>query len=119
MNDVSKYLKSRNVTDSCYILQYADSLQNKTIIVKGIEFEVAFIFSEQTEQMLGIKEANKRLGTDIGDVVTIGLLSGDDPICMDTKTGEIFFWLIENGDGLKLKVADSFEKLIKLAKSSH
>ncbi len=119
MNDVSKYLKSRNVTDSCCILQYADSLQNKTIIVKGIEFEVVFIFSEQTKPILGIKEANERLGTDIGNVVTIGLLAGDDPICMDTKTGEIFFWLIENGDGARLKVADSFEKFIKLAESSH
>lgn len=60
----------------------------------------------------GLIVTNKTLGTDTGDTLVIGLIEGDDVICMDIPSGSISIWMIQSGDGEQLKVADSFQEFL-------
>ena len=114
----SEYLKKRKIADTDYY-QYAVSKEPvseyKMIEVRpGMEFQVTVIFSDNQKYPLSIEQANINLGLQNGNDVAIGLLDGDEIVCLNCATGAVYFWLIENGDGEKIKIASSFTKFIEL-----
>ena len=42
----------------------------------------------------------------------IGLVEGDDLICIENSTGHIYISLVQTGDGENIKIADSIEMFI-------
>ena len=60
----------------------------------------------------GLITTNSLLKMDIGSYMAIGLIEGDDVICMELKSGSILLWMIQSGDGEFIKVFDSFEAFI-------
>ena len=112
------YLISRGVKDSTYL----DFIKNNKLgilepnfcSVDGFDFGISHFFGISKVSGYDIITANKNLGTDEGNIVSIGLIEGDDVICLCTKNNEIFLRMINNGNGETIKVANSFEALLKL-----
>ena len=48
--------------------------------------------------------------------VAIGLVDGDDPICIEKETGHVYLLLLETGDGEEIKIAESVEAFINKIK---
>jgi hypothetical protein len=48
--------------------------------------------------------------------VAIGLVDGDDPICIEKETGYVYLLLLETGDGEEIKIAESVEAFINKIK---
>lgn len=45
-------------------------------------------------------------------ITAIGLIEGDDVICINSLNGAIFVWMIQTGNGEYIEVAKSFEEFI-------
>lgn len=60
----------------------------------------------------GLIVTNETLKTASGDALAIGLIEGDDVICMDIPSGTILIWMIQSGNGEFIKVSDSFEEFL-------
>lgn len=61
-----------------------------------------------------LKKANQMLK--LKNRVAIGLVDGDDPICIEKGTGHVYLLLLETGDGEELKIAESVEAFINKIK---
>lgn len=61
-----------------------------------------------------LKKANQMFK--LKNRVAIGLLDGDDPICIEKETGHVYLLLLETGDGEEIKIAESVEAFIKKIK---
>lgn len=116
--NTTEYLIHRKIkdTDYCKFVSSENTvIEYKPIVLGvGLEFQVSVIFSDNGKYPLSIEQANKNLGFQTGNEIAIGLLEGDDIICMDISSGAIYFWLIENGDGEKIRIASSFKEFIEL-----
>ena len=61
----------------------------------------------------GLIATNKALRTGLGHQLAVGLIEGDDAICLDPKTGRISIWMIQTGKGEHLVVTDSFDGFVR------
>ena len=61
-----------------------------------------------------LKKANQMLK--LKKRVAIGLVDGDDPICIEKETGHVYLLLLETGDGEEIKIAESVEAFINKIK---
>lgn len=112
-----KYLRARGVNDNAYI----DFCCNG--IIKGEKFELCSIneldfvvdhfFDGSDEIGFGLIQTNEVLNTSAGKLLSIGAILGDDIICMEIETGKIMLWLIQNGDGETVEVADTFAAFLE------
>lgn len=61
-----------------------------------------------------LKKANQMLK--LKNRVAIGLVDGDDPICIEKETGHVYLLLLETGDGEEIKIGESVEAFINKIK---
>jgi len=62
----------------------------------------------------GLIASNNILHLDHEHQVAIGLVEGDDVICIDLKDGSINLWLVENGNGEHITLAPDFASFWRL-----
>ena len=112
-----KYLRTRNVSDNTYIDFCCNHLmEGEEFVLCSInefDFVVDHFFDESNEIGLGLIPTNEILNTSTGKILSIGTIQGDDIICMDIETGKIKLWLIENGGGETIEVADTLASFLE------
>ena len=106
-----EYLKFRKVKDKVLLhdIEKEVILDLAPLFVGGDEYEVYYIMSLMDEDGFDIEQINQNVGTGSGNIVTIGLVEGDDLLCVDTQDNSMYIKLIENGDGEMIKVANDYE----------
>lgn len=116
-NELINYLNSRKVNDNYYrdfILNYnPDNYKFSLCTVNGFDFVVSHFLDQSKEKGCGIIATNEILKTDLGQQLAIGLIEGDDVICLDIKSGQISIWMIQTGDGEHLIAAESFRSFLE------
>ncbi len=117
---VLSYLKSRSVNDTYYFNLIVNNdfgfLKDNTIYVDNEPYAVDAFCTCSSNSGYDIKGVNENLGTNEGFIIVIAGVRGDDVICFNISTGEIFLWLIESGDFEKKHIADSFQSFIEMIK---
>lgn len=116
-NNMDQYLTGRSVEDTFYrkflsTNSAAEDLDFVLFSVGGFDYMVSHFLDSSERAGYGLIPTNKILKTDKGDRLVIGLIEGDDVICMDIPSGTISLWMIQSGNGESLKVADSFEEFL-------
>lgn len=114
--NLEKYLNSKGVLDNTYrkfLLDDNSDLEFKLCSVSGFDFMVDHFLDKSDIKGYGIIPTNETLKLTETTFLAIGLIEGDDIICMDVTTGKIILWLIQTGTGEHLLVADSFADFIK------
>lgn len=116
-NNIDKYLRERGVEDNCYrrFLSNNSCAAGHDFVlcsVDGFDYIVSHFLDSSEQLGYGLIPTNEILKTDKGDRLVIGLIEGDDVICMDIPSGVISLWMIQSGNGESLKVADSFEEFL-------
>lgn len=115
---IHDYLVSRGVKDSTYLDFIKNNklgiLESNLCSAGGFDFGISHFFGISKVSGYDIIAANKNLKTDEGNIVSIGLIEGDDVICLCIENNEIFLWMIINGNGETIKVANSFDELLEL-----
>ncbi len=106
------YLNSRKVVDREYRnLLLSGDLQNcafKLCSVDGFDFMMSHFLGSSDEVGYGLIPTNRTLGLDGSNQLAIGLIEGDDVVCMNLDDGSINLWLLEMADGKRMSVATSF-----------
>lgn len=119
---VLSYLNSKGVKNKSY-LEFIKN-NNFGILEKNIfnlnngNYSVDYFFSRSNEEGKDIVSANKNIQRILNNENLIGIAKvlGDDIVCLDIVTGDVYIWLIETGDGEKVNIANSFDKFINLLK---
>ncbi len=115
---IMEYLHLRGVKDKNYqdYLLHSDVLCLKFQLcsLNGFDYMVNHLFDASERLGYGLIPTNRVLNTDKTSCIAIGLIEGDDMICMDVFSGEIFLWMIQTGEGERLRVASSFKEFMEL-----
>ena len=114
---VIEYLKSRKVNNNALFSVINDYpfglLRNARFFVDEEEYEITHFLSKSNNMGYDIHEVNKLLNTESTNVVAFAMVAGDDVLCYDTKSKEVFLWLIQTRDGEKIHVSDNLTKFLK------
>lgn len=113
-----EFLDSRNITDVDYI-SYIKTLPHekkfKLFSVSGADFILEELYGNEEDPYQNLIAMNLRLFPDDIRYTVIGRVAGDDLLCFEAGTNTIVLWLLENGDGEWIHVADSFIDFWKMA----
>ena len=116
-SELINYLNKRKVNDNDYlkfILNYnPDNYKFTLCTVNGFDFVVSHFLDWSKEKGYGIIATNEILKTDSGQKMAIGLIEGDDVICLDIKSGQITIWMIQTGEGEHIIAAESFVSFLR------
>lgn len=86
------------------------------VVLNGHVYSVQCFMGESQELGFDIEKSNDLLEQESivpEHFVAVGLLQGDDVICIEKGTGFVYLLLIESGDGEIVKVADTIESFIR------
>lgn len=111
------YLEKRGVCDETYIAYLCDSPIDRPFelcSVNGFDFMVSYFLDGSERIGYGLIPTNAALKTDCGNKMSIGLIEGDDVICLEIPSGKISLWMIQTGNGEFFEVADSFDLFLKM-----
>ena len=110
------YLDQRGVKDNNYrkfVLNYATENYNFSLCTtNGFDYAVSHFLDRSSKKGYGLVSTNKALGTDTGRQLAIGLIEGDDVICLNLQDGQINIWMVQNGNGEHLVVAKTFQDFL-------
>lgn len=113
---VLDYVSSRSVNDFTYLSFLRNNdfgfWKNNSFLVEEDEYSVEALCTCSSIDGYDIKKANINLGTNEGTIIAIGGVYGDDTICMNIETDEIFILLTETGDGELVYVAKNFQSFL-------
>ena len=116
-NELIGYLDWRGVQDHCYrdfVLRYSPDEYNFTLCTSdGFDYAVSHFLDKSEKKGYGLIVTNEALKKGLGHQLAIGLIEGDDVICLDPKTGQISIWMIQTGNGEHIIVADSFNDFVR------
>ena len=117
-NQILVYLRERKVKNEKYLSFILSEdmydIEFKLCSIDGFDFMVSHFFDSTNQAGYGLISTNRMLKTDSGRQLAIGLIEGDDVICMDLETGIISLWMIQTGGGEYLQVAQNFEEFMKM-----
>lgn len=108
--DVLTYLKERHLDNEKLkevIRGYPFGLvENAKFLVNNEPYEITHFLSKSSTMGYDIRKVNELLGLQKTDDVVIAVVLGDDALCCNVKTGKVFLWLVQTGDGKKVDVSD-------------
>lgn len=111
------YLNQRGVRDNIYlsfVQQYhPDNYKFIMCSANGFDYIVSHFLDRSEKKGYGLIATNETLQTEKSGQLAIGLIKGDDVICLDPKTGQISLWLVQTGNNDYITVAGSFQEFIK------
>ena len=114
---VLDYLQSRKLTNrelSRIIKKYPFGLLKETSFFIGSEeYGISHFLSKSDIAGYDIQKVNALLGTEARGIIAFAIVIGDDALCYDTKSKEVFLWMIQTGGGNRLRVSDSLTKFLK------
>lgn len=120
------------VQDKQYVLDYLRSRRfiNRELnrIIRhypfGLVTGASFVANKQRysishflscSQIMGydIRKVNDFLDTEDSAIVAFALVLGDDALCYNTETKEVFLWRIQTSDGDQIFVSDNLTSFLK------
>ena len=114
---VLDYLKSRGIKNrelnKIIQKQPFGLLDDAGFSVDGEEYEISHFLTKSDIIGYDIKKANAQLNTDSTSFVALALVIGDDVLCYDTQTKEVFLWRIQTAGGDHLIVSDNLSSFLK------
>ena len=118
---VIDYLKCRNINSNALFKYFQRCkfglLDNVTFFADNELYEMTHFLSKSEIMGFDIVAVNRQLNLDETNVVAIALVSGDDVICVNNNSNEVFLWKIQTGNGEKAIISKSldefFERIIK------
>ena len=114
---VVDYLKSRSLRNrelGKIIREHPFGLlEDASFFVGEDEYAITHFLSKSDIDGYDIRKVNALLKTDSTDIVVFAVVLGDDVLCYDIKSKEVFIWRIQTGDGEKLFVSDDLSKFLK------
>lgn len=114
---VMDYLQSRKLTNrelSKIIKKYPFGLLKETSFYIGEEeYGISHFLSKSDVAGYDIQKVNTLLGTEALGVVAFAIVIGDDALCYDIKSKEVFLWMVQTGEGNRLHVSDNLTKFLK------
>ncbi len=115
--ELDDYLNQRGVKDDIYrafVKQYRPDDYSFTMCsTDGFDYIVSHFLDKSKRKGYGLIATNETLETEQRGQLAIGLIEGDDVICLDPRTGRISLWLIQTGNKEYIAVAKSFQDFIK------
>lgn len=116
---VISYLKSRKVREPTFFALLKNNtfgfIRDVTFKVDNIQYNVAYLLSCSENSGYDIVKANGNLSMVLqANEVAIGIVEGDDVIYYDNLTGGVYLFLIENGNGERLKIANTLSEFTKI-----
>lgn len=113
---VIDYLKSREVInqklDNIIYAYPFGLLKDTSFFVGEDEFGISHFLGKSDVLGYDIKKVNNLLDTKSLGIVAIAIIIGDDALCYDPKTNEVFLWMIQTGEGEKHHVSDDLTKFL-------
>ena len=106
-----EYLDKRKVNDEAYrtyVLASPSDQSFELCSINGFDFMVSHFLDGSDRTGEGLIPTNEVLKTSTGEKMAIGLIEGDDVICMDIPSRKIYLWMIQTGCGESIAVADTF-----------
>ena len=107
------YLKKKHINDTTFLSfiynENSEDIVYKLCSVDGFDFVVSHFFDDSDKKGYGLVVTNEILTLKKENYIAIGLIEGDDIICMDVDDGSIYGWLVQTGCGEYIKLYDSFE----------
>ena len=106
-----KYIMSRGIDDPFYfgiLRTNISEYEYQLCSANGYDFMFSHLLDDSETAGYGLIITNQNLRTQDGYEVAIGLVEGDDVICIDTRDSSINLWLVENGNGEHIRVASNF-----------
>lgn len=114
---VMDYLQSRKLNNrelNKIIKKYPFGLLKETSFFIGSEeYGISHFLSKSDIAGYDIQKVNALLGTEARGIIAFAIVIGDDALCYDTKSKEVFLWMIQTGGGNRLRVSDSLTKFLK------
>lgn len=114
---VMDYLQFRKLTDqelSRIIKKYPFGLLKETSFFIGKEeYGISHFLSKSDIAGYDIQKVNALLGTEALGIVAFAIVIGDDALCYDIKSKEVFLWMVQTGEGNRLHVSDNLTKFLK------
>lgn len=113
LNFLSERLPGKNEFVSFILINEFGILEDNYFTYNGEDYIISHFLGNSEIIGYDIIAANKQLGLEKSSFTAIAVLLGDDIVLMD-KTGDIYIWLLENGDGEKIHIASNFHDFINL-----
>ncbi len=114
---VMNYLQFRKLNNrelNKIIKKYPFGLLKETSFFIGSEaYGISHFLSKSDIAGYDIQKVNALLGTEALGIIAFAIVIGDDALCYDTKSKEIFLWMIQTGGGNRLHVSDDLTKFLK------
>jgi len=114
---VLAYIQSRNFKNKeleKIITTYKFGLLDELpIFVDGEEYIISHFLSKSDIAGYDIQKVNLMLQTDSTSDLVFALVLGDDVLVCDIKTGAVYLWRIQTGDGDRILIAESLTKFLK------
>lgn len=106
------YQKYGLVSETNFLIknQVVGIFKENEFLVGEDPYAVQCIMGKSDVAGFDIEKSNSFINLD--GYTVIGLVEGDDLICIDNSTGHIYLSLIETGEGENVKIADSIETFI-------
>ncbi len=110
------YLNKRKVKDEIYkdfiINETNKKVPFKLFQVDGFDYKMSHFLDDSEQEGYGLLATNETLNLSDSNYIAIGLVEGDDVICMNTLNSEIVLWLVQTGNGERVKIAESFKSFL-------
>lgn len=114
--EISVYLKKQGITDKEYLAFMLETKNEdlcfKLCSVDGFDFMVSHFFDNSNKRGYGLIPTNNILKTTGSQFTAIGLIEGDDVICINSLNGAIYVWMIQTGNGEYVEVSKSFAEFM-------
>lgn len=114
---VVDYLKSRKLNNSELnkIIQKCPFglLKDTSFFVNNKEYGISHFLTKSDVVGYDIQKVNTLLHTEALGIIAFAIVVGDDALCYDPETNEVFLWMIQTGRGDRLHISDDLTKFLK------
>lgn len=114
---VVDYLKARKLNNQelSRIIQNCPFglLKDTSFFVDNEEYSISHFLTKSDVVGYDIQKVNTLLHTEALGMVAFAIVVGDDVLCYDPKTEEVFLWMIQTDGGDRLHVSDDLTKFLK------
>ena len=114
---VDEYLLDRGLSTSLIKMFLKVSKMSKvlgtSLSASGFEYVIDHFLDGSGTAGYDIKLVNQALRMDRSQLLAIAIAEGDDPICLDLRSGSVILLLIEDGEQVQLaSTLDEFASII-------
>lgn len=93
----------------------SDQMEYIPFSADGFDYAIHHFLDSSDIPGYGVFQTNAILGLEGTEQFAIALVEGDDVICLDKKDGSVNLWLIQTGNGERIRIAPSFRAFLALS----